>query len=100
MTVEIKNNTNQIVVALIGQFDNQASQECLQQLQPLFDNADKEIVIDCDKMTFISSSGLRILLSLRKAIKSRGGSLILEHLNSEVRNVFDITRFSTIFTIH
>lgn len=99
MTIEIKTIDNVVTAFLNGRLDTAVAQKCTEELQPLFDNADKAIALDCTNLEFISSSGLRIFLTLRKTVAAKGGNLTLLHLNDDVRNIFDLTKFSSIFVI-
>jgi anti-anti-sigma factor len=60
--------------------------------------ADK-LLIDLAALDYISSAGLRIILSAAKQMKSRSGRLVLCSLNSQIREVFDISGFSSILDI-
>ena len=57
------------------------------------------LVLDCSELTYISSSGLRIFLSIRKAAATAGGNVIIEGLSSEIRQVFMMTGFLQLFEI-
>lgn len=57
------------------------------------------VVVDCTGMSYICSSGLRAFLSLNKSITSKGGKLIIRHLEPLVKDVFDMSGFSQIFNI-
>ncbi|MBQ9310660.1 MAG: STAS domain-containing protein, partial [Bacteroidales bacterium] len=54
---------------------------------------------DCRKMSYISSSGLRIFLTIRKAAAAAGGKVIVRGLLPEVRSVFMMTGFLNLFQI-
>ncbi len=99
MKIEIKNNGDKICAAIEGRLDTVNAVACEKELQPLKDNADKEIVIDCTNLEYISSSGLRLFLSLRKTVEAKGGKMIVEHINDDIRNVFTITGFFKLFDI-
>lgn len=58
------------------------------------------IIIDCAQMDYISSSGLRVFLVLQKRIKAMGGVLKLCSLQPSIKEIFDISGFSTIFSIY
>lgn len=58
-----------------------------------------EFVIDLDKLEYISSAGLRVLVSTEKLAGQRGGSMTLLHPNDEVSEVFDMTGLAEVFTI-
>ena len=57
------------------------------------------VIVDCQGMDYICSSGLRVFLSLNKMIAQEGGKLIIRNLQPLVKNVFDMSGFSQIFNI-
>ncbi|MBR3317620.1 MAG: STAS domain-containing protein [Atopobiaceae bacterium] len=56
-------------------------------------------VIDLAKLDYISSAGLRVLVSTEKLATRRGGAMRLVHPNDEVTEVFEMTGLSDVFTI-
>ena len=86
-------------VRLVGRLDTPASQEVSDQLEPIMANASGTIVLDCTEMSYISSSGLRIFLSLRKAAASQGGKIIVKNISDDIRQVFMMTGFLNLFEI-
>lgn len=99
MEIAITNENGNLTVVLKGRLDTLQAAECDKQLAPIHENADKDIVIECGELEYISSSGLRIFLSILKDVKAKGGTLVLKHVNSEIRNIFTITGFHKLFTI-
>lgn len=97
MTVEIIVNNDVVTGVLNGRLDTAASAQFAKDIQPLMDNADKHIVLDCTGMEFIASSGLRLFLSLRKETIAKGGDITIKNVNSSVRQVFTLTGFHTLF---
>lgn len=57
-----------------------------------------ELVLDFDKLEYISSAGLRVLLSAQKAISGKG-SMKIKNVNDIIMEIFDVTGFSDILTI-
>ena len=57
------------------------------------------VILDCEGMDYICSSGLRVFLGLYKTIAQKGGKLIIRNLQPLVKNVFDMSGFSQIFNI-
>lgn len=53
----------------------------------------EKIVFDFEKVEYISSAGLRVLLSIHKAMSSKGGEFVLEHVSGDVKNVLEMTGF-------
>ena len=99
MEVKITQTEGTMTARLIGRLDTPASVEVSREIQPLLDNADKTIVLDCSEMSYISSSGLRIFLTVRKAAASKGGRVVIKGLSSEIRQVFMMTGFLQLFEI-
>ena len=99
MKVDVKEIDGVCTAVLEGRLDTISAEKCGKDLQPLFDNAARALALDCSKMDYISSSGLRIFLALRKEVGVKGGSLVLCGLCDDVRNVFDLTGFSKLFDI-
>lgn len=99
MEITISKNEGKMVAKLQGRLDTLCAQECEHALSPMRANASNDNVIDCSALEYISSSGLRIFLGLLKEIKANKGTLVLEGVNKEIRNIFSITGFSKLFTI-
>ena len=99
MKVEITQNDNQVLVTLAGRLDTVTSSEFEKNLTPYYAESGVELHLDCNEMEYISSAGLRVVLTTHKNIAAKGGRFILHNLNKEVRSVFDMTGFSRILTI-
>lgn len=99
MEVEIEKQNEVVTVFLKGRLDTLASQEVSQQLEGLAENASGTIIMDCTEMSYISSSGLRIFLTLRKAASEKGGKVIVRGISNDIRSVFMMTGFLNLFEI-
>lgn len=97
MEIKIQIGSTEVQAQFIGRFDTAASQQAAEDMQPLMENADKSIIIDCSALEFISSSGLRLFLSLRKQTITKGGRVIIMNMSPEVKQVFSITGFFSLF---
>ncbi|MCL4505467.1 MAG: STAS domain-containing protein [Chloroflexi bacterium] len=60
----------------------------------------KVVVIDAGEITYISSSGLRVLLTARRQIRERGGDILLCSLSPNVRDVMNMVGFTALFSIY
>jgi len=58
-----------------------------------------KLVLDFDKLDYISSAGLRVVLVLAKRLKQTGGKLVLAGLQPHIREVFDVSGFLAILTV-
>lgn len=99
MKTTINENAENILVKLVGDLDTAAAQETEKDFKPLMDAKDKTITIDCSELNYVSSSGLRLFLSLLKSCKPNGSTLTLESLNDNIKKVFTMTGFSSLFNI-
>lgn len=99
MTINIKTEPNKLTATISGRIDTAAAAQFATDIQTLIKNADKEIHLVCNELEFISSSGLRHLLTLRKATMAMGGKVIISGLNADVMQVFTITGFRSLFEI-
>ena len=99
MEIKIEKENNVSTVQFIGRLDTPAAQEVAKQLEPLQENASGTIVLDCKQLSYISSSGLRIFLTLRKAAASKGGQVIVQDINDDIRQVFMMTGFLNLFEV-
>ena len=99
MEVFITESEGTMTARLVGRLDTPAAAEITQEIQPLLDHAEGTIVLDCSEMAYISSSGLRIFLTSRKAASAAGGHVVIEGLSNEIRQVFMMTGFLQLFEI-
>lgn len=97
MTLSIKETSEAIVATLDGRLDTAASAPFARDMQPLVDNAGKHIILDCTNLAFISSSGLRLFLSLRKESIAKGGVVTIRGVQAAVKDVFVLTGFYSLF---
>ena len=99
MEIKINQDGNNIEAQIIGRFDTVAAQNSEDDFKPLFTQADKNLTLILDQLTYVSSSGLRVFLNLRKEVIAKGGNLVLRNLTDEVHSVFTRTGLIKIFTI-
>ena len=99
MTLDIKEQNGGMVATFSGRLDTPSAVKAQQEIAPLLENADKEIILDCEKLEYISSSGLRLFLSIRKEVVRKGGKMIVENINDYIRKVFQMTGFINLFEI-
>ena len=95
MTISKTLEGEKLNVALEGRLDTTTSPELEQELGSSLEGV-KELVFDFAKLEYISSAGLRVLLSAHK--KMAGGMKVI-HVNEIVQEVFEVTGFSDILNI-
>lgn len=92
--------TNDIhIVAITGSLDSTTSPEAQKSLDAVVAGA-KKVLLDFSGLDYISSAGLRVLLGAAKQLRGSGGTLGMFGLNQSVKEVFEISGFSTILSIY
>ncbi len=99
MDITINEQKGRLVVTLSGDLDNMASSQAERSIAPVFERTDCDVVLDCTDMSYISSSGLRILLNVYKHTRANGHVSILKGLDDEVREVFELSGFLQLFKV-
>lgn len=97
MEITISEQNGRLVADLNGDLDNVASMQAERDLAPVFERTDCDIVLDCTELNYISSSGLRILLSIYKHTRSNGHKAVLKGLKEDVEEVFQLSGFKPLF---
>ena len=99
MTTTIETNGNQLIAKFSGRLDTAAAVQTAEDVKPLLEAKDSEIILDCTDSAYISSSGLRIFLSIRKEAAPHGSKVIVRNINADIRQVFMMTGFLSLFEI-
>lgn len=99
MNIEIKQQNDSYVGILYGWIDTAEASQFMEDLKTLMVNANKSIELDCEKLDYICSLGLRGLLQLKKESSAKGGSLVLTHVDGEVKKILTMTGFIKLFDI-
>ena len=99
MKINLVNEGEQLVAQLSGRLDTAAAVEIAPDFQALAEQAAKHIILDCSQLEYISSSGLRLFLALRKESAAKGGKLQVRAINADIRQVFMMTGFISLFEI-
>ena len=97
MNITKKMNGTALEIAAEGRLDTMTAPELEASLKESLDSANT-LTLDFSKLDYISSAGLRVLLSAHKTMSSKGGMKVV-NANEIVREVFDVTGFSDILTI-
>lgn len=97
MIITRKMNGTSLEIALEGRLDTMTAPELEQDLNASLDAANA-LTLDFTNLEYISSAGLRVLLTAHKAMSAKGGMKIM-NVNEIVREVLDVTGFSDILTI-
>ena len=97
MTIKKELNGKDLAVAIEGRLDTITAPELEAELKASLDGVDK-LTLDFSKLEYISSAGLRVLLSTQKRMNTQG-SMTLKNVNDTIMEIFEVTGFNDILTI-
>ncbi len=99
MQLSIKSTNEVKILAFEGKLDTGTSPDAQQQLTRLIEAGGNRFLVNFEKLDYISSAGLCVLLAAAKQLKGIDSELRICSLNEVVAEVFDISGFTTIFKV-
>ncbi len=87
-----------LTVALEGRLDTNTAPDFQSELEPMLGDI-AALRLDCEKLDYISSAGLRVLLTFEQELEAQEKPMTLCHVNEIINDVFDVTGFLDILTI-
>ena len=97
MTINKQKDGSVLTIAVQGRLDTTTAPDLEKEIKTGLDGV-TELIMDFEKLDYISSAGLRVLLSAQKAM-SKQGSMKVVHVSDLVMEVFEVTGFTDILTI-
>ena len=97
MTIEIKRNAEEIVLEIVGRLDTTTAPALDKTINENI-NGTKSLILDFKGLEYISSAGLRVLLSAQKKMQQIG-SMTVKNVCEDVMEVFEMTGFADILSI-
>jgi anti-anti-sigma factor len=99
MNITLSQKSGTTIVQIAGSMDALSSDEAQTFFDKQINNTQKCLVIDLSQVDYLSSAGLRVLISALKNARQRGGDLYLAGLQDNVRQVLNLAGFASIFKI-
>lgn len=98
MTINKTVEDGKLTVVLEGRLDTFTAPDLEKELSESIEGV-KEVVLDLKALEYISSAGLRVLLSTQKKMNEAEGTMVVRNINDIVKEVFEVTGFDDILTI-
>ena len=98
MTVTKIINDDNITLQVAERVDTATAPQLQYEIEKVTDDTNK-LVLDLKKLIYISSAGLRVLLSAHKIMAKKEGTLILTNVSEDIFEIFEVTGFSDILNI-
>ena len=100
MEIQLQESGQACIVSVSGKLDALSAGDYEKAVSQLIADGKTRLVVDFAQLSYISSAGLRVLLSTAKQLKPKGGEALFANLQDGVRDVFEMTGFSSILGIH
>lgn len=97
MTIQKTKKGTSLALAIEGRLDTTTAPKLDDELRESMDGVDS-LILDFASLQYVSSAGLRVLLSAQK-VMNRQGSMVIKNVNEDVMDVFEVTGFVDILTI-
>lgn len=97
MKTTIQEQDGYLVAILEGSLGTAEAVETEKAMQPLYECGEKDVIIDCAGLSYISSAGLRIFLGILQNAQEKGRHVYIRNITDNVRAIFTLTGFSNIF---
>ncbi|HCJ40571.1 STAS domain-containing protein [uncultured Ruminococcus sp.] len=97
MNVDMKRNGTELTVAVEGRIDTLTAPELEEKLEPELEDVER-LIFDFAELKYISSAGLRVLLSSMKVMDEQG-EMIVRNVNSDIMDIFEVTGFADLLNI-
>lgn len=95
---EIENDV--LIISADGGLNKQTANQFVEEISALVDGGVKKIIIDCSKLSFITSYGIGVLLRIHKKLKAAGGDVKIAGVHSRIIEVMDIMKLTKIFSVY
>ena len=89
-------NGSELTVALDGRLDTTTAPQLEKELDNLSDI--KTLIIDMEKLVYVSSAGLRVLLKAQK-VMNKQGKMTVKNVSQEIKEIFEVTGFDELLNI-
>ncbi len=97
LNIEKQSNGKELSFVLEGRLDTTTAPQLEGEVKESLEGVES-LIMDMTKLEYISSAGLRVLLSAQK-IMNKQGSMVVRNASDEVKEIFEVTGFSDILTI-
>ncbi|MDR0988322.1 MAG: STAS domain-containing protein [Prevotellaceae bacterium] len=91
-------NGDQTIIKVSGRLDTVNAPLFGEKIAPVTESM-KDVVVDCNELEYVASSGLRQLLTLQKMANQKKAKLVFRSVKPDIKNIFDMTGFASMFNL-
>jgi anti-anti-sigma factor len=99
MNLTIEKIDNFSILKIEGRIDTTNASLLEAEIDKIYNSGERDVILDCSELKYISSSGLRVFLIAQKRANALKGKLHISNMQPAIREIFDISGFSNIFRI-
>ncbi|MCY4068150.1 MAG: STAS domain-containing protein [Acidimicrobiaceae bacterium] len=100
MEINVERHEGVVVIGAEGRIDSSNSREFHSGIEAAIADDDQGVVVDFERVSYISSAGMRVILLLAKTLKNKGTELALCSMQESVLEIFTISGFDKIIALH
>lgn len=100
MKIEAQEMNGVLVISLNGRLDSTTAMEAQSNLLGRVEAHQTKVVLDLTSLEYVSSAGLRTILTLTKKVQSQSGRLMVASMQSHIKEIFEISGFQAIIPVH
>jgi anti-sigma B factor antagonist len=100
MEIERRENGNVVILDMNGKLDLHSVSEVMDLISKLVEEQKYNVIINLDRVFFVDSSGLGALISSVSTLRKYRGDLKIIKVSKSIRNVFELTKLTSIFEIY
>lgn len=100
MEIVTHKNSDIVIIDIKGRLDTTNYNSLEKDILQTIEKGNKKLVINCSELDYVSSSGLRVFLVALKKLKAINGKFALTSLQDNIKEIFEISGFITIFDVH
>ncbi len=100
MQIDTREISNILVVDMAGRLDTSTSGDAYDEIVRITENSGDKMVLNLDKLEFVSSAGLRVILTAAKLLRASSGEMKICHANGVVKEVLETSGFDKLIDIH
>ena len=100
MAIDFQRDESTLIIQAAERVDSTNAQRFLEDLDAAIEPTDQVVILDMEHLTYISSAGLRVILQTAKTLQRQNSSFALCALTGTVREVFEISGFDQVISIH
>ena len=98
LNLKTEENGNEVIVFVEGKMDTNSSPQMSEELAKYTASAEK-LILDLEKLSYVSSAGLRVFILADQQMSENGGALIVRNTPKSIMDIFEMTGFNNLLTI-